>query len=134
MVEVNDLLYQGCIVIFMSSDKKIHGSVMIEVGNNYIPLSLTEDDLSIIRMNSGLMKRLENGNVIYMSSGSAYLGNFCNEGPYGEEKIFISEVDVSSLDYVTLLKNLEYKVNNNLGKRKRLIKVGEFYKPTRCNS
>ncbi len=37
MVEVNDLLYQGCIVIFMSSDKKIHGSVMIEVGNNYIP-------------------------------------------------------------------------------------------------
>lgn len=134
MVEVNDLLYQGCIVIFMSSDKKIHGSVMIEVGNNYIPLSLTEDDLSIIRMNSGLMKRLENGNVIYMSSGSAYLGNFCNEGPYGEEKIFISEVDVSSLDYVTLLKNLEYKVNNNLGKRKRLVKIGEFYSPTRCNS
>ena len=134
MVEVNDLLYQGCIVIFMSSDKKIHGSVMIEVGNNYIPLSLTEDDLSIIRMNSGLMKRLENGNVIYMSSGSAYLGNFCNEGPYGEEKIFISEVDVSSLDYVTLLKNLEYKVNNNLGKRKRLVKIGEFYSPTRCNN
>ena len=134
MVEVNDLLYQGCIVIFMSSDKKIHGSVMIEVGNNYIPLSLTEDDLSIIRMNSELMKRLENGNVIYMSSGSAYLGNFCNEGPYGEEKIFISEVDVSSLDYVTLLKNLEYKVNNNLGKRKRLVKIGEFYSPTRCNS
>lgn len=85
-------------------------------------------------MNSGLMKRLENGNVIYMSSGSAYLGNFCNEGPYGEEKIFISEVDASSLDYVTLLKNLEYKVNNNLGKRKRLVKIGEFYSPTRCNS
>ena len=113
----------------MSSDKRLHGSVLVDIGNNYIPLSLTDEDLSVIKNNSGLMDKLERGNVIYMCSGSAYLGNFCNEGPYGEEKTFISEVDACSLDYVSILKNLEYKVNNNLGKSKKLVKIGDFYKP-----
>ena len=133
MVEVNDLLYQGSIVIFMTSDKMIHGSVLVDIGNNYITLSLTDDDLSIVKMEKGIVEKLREGYVVYICSGNAYLGSFYNDSSCEEEKIFISDVDVSSIDYVSIMKNLEYKINNNLVRRKKLVKIGEFYQAGKCN-
>ncbi len=73
------------------------------------------------------MKKLQEGLTFYMFRGMAYLGFLQCVGPYGEKKIFLSEIDAEALNIYELVKNLEFKVLGDFGKKKELVKIGEFY-------
>lgn len=129
MVELNDLLYWGSIAISLDKEDNLVGSALVELDKGYIPISLSSDDLSVIELQEGVMAKLREGNVLYMIGRNIYLGKPQTRGAYGDEKIFVSEVDVESLTFLGMLQNLEYRIGRNLGKKKTLIKIGEFYRP-----
>ena len=129
MVDIQDLLYWGSVMITLNKKGNLVGSALVELENGYFPLTLSDEDLSFIKLEKGIMGKLQKGNVLYMVAGNVYLGKPYLDGPYGEEKKFISEVDAEALTLSGMLQNLEYRIGRNLGKKKTLIKIGEFYKP-----
>ena len=130
MVDIQDLLYWGSVTISLNEEGNLVGIALIELENGYIPLPLSSEELRFIELQEGIMNKLRDGNMLYMIGGNVYLGKPQISGPYGEEKNFISEVDVESLNLTGALQNLEYKYENHLGKKKTLVKIGEFYKPS----
>lgn len=79
-----------------------------------------------------LKEQLKLGKEIYMYYGNGYLGEFHTEGPYGEEKIFLSEYDSHNYEDEELLIDLDKTIKEGETKSKKLIKIGNFYE-TRNN-
>ena len=133
MIDINDLLYWGSVTISMNEEGQLVGNAMIELEKGYIPLELSSDNLSFLEFQPVIMQKLKEGNQLYMVAGNIYLGRPLNEGPYGENKTFVTEADAESLTILGLIKNLEYQVENNLGKKKKLVKFGELYRESSAN-
>ncbi len=74
-----------------------------------------------------LQEKLKLGKKIYMYNGNGYLGEFHTEGPYGEEKVFLSEYDSHNYDDEELLIDLDKTIKKGEIKSKKLIKIGNFY-------
>lgn len=128
MVDVNDLLFWGSITIFLNDEEELEGYSLIRVDGNYIPVSLSSEDLSFIHLSDNIIGKLKEGNVLYMLAGTIYLGCFGREGAYAENEIFVSLADAESLTVSGLIQNLEYRLEHQVCKKRKLDKIGEFYK------
>ena len=124
MVEIEDLLFWGAVFVSLDNEGELIGRVFIQFDNGNISFNLSSDDLYFIDIQKGIMSKLYEGNVLYMINGNSYLGMVLD----GEDEKFISEFDSESLTLSGMLQSLEYKVERSLGKRKKLLKRGNFYR------
>ena len=124
MVEIEDLLFWGAVFVSLDNEGELIGRVFIQFDNGNISFNLSSDDLYFIDIQKGMMSKLYEGNVLYMINGNSYLGMVLD----GEDEKFISEFDSESLTLSGMLQSLEYKVERSLGKRKKLLKRGNFYR------
>ncbi len=124
MVEIEDLLFWGAVFVSLDNEGELIGRALIQLDNGNISFDLFSDDLCFICLQKGIMHKLHDGNVLYMINGNSYLGMVLD----GEDEKFISEFDSESLTLSGMLQNLEYKVGRGLGKRKKLLKRGNFYR------
>ena len=128
MLNIDDLLYLGSVTIYLDKDNKLKGTALLELEKGYIPILLSSEELSNIELKKNIINKLKEGNKIYIINGKMYLGRPSTKGPYGEEKIFVTEADVELLSFFGMLEELEYKISRQNGKRKELVKIGEYYK------
>ena len=124
MVEIEDLLFWGAVFVSLDNEGELIGRVFIQFDNGNISFNLSSDDLYFIDIQKGIMSKLYEGNVLYMINGNSYLGMVLD----GEDEKFISEFDSESLTLSGMLQSLEYKVERSLGKRKKLLQRGNFYR------
>ena len=127
MVDLQDIMYWGSVTIRLDNNGNLVGTALVKLNDGSFPIELTREDLLFVESYSNIMNSLRNGNVIYITAGSIYLGRPVARGAYGEEKLFISEVDDESLIFIELFKNLDYKVSHHLGRKKELVKLGDYY-------
>ena len=127
MVDIDDLLFKGSIIIRSDKDNNIVGISLIKLDRGCCPIELSNNDLAFIHKYKLIMNKLNNGNKIYIYNGNMYLGYNEFVGPYAEEEIFNSFYDSSSLYFYSMLNILEYKLVNNKVKKKILVRVGDYY-------
>ena len=129
MVDIQKLLYMGSVTIFMNKDGKLIGNALIQLEDGYVPIKISENDLSFIYSQVHVMNKLKDGYVLYMVGGAIYLGLPKKVNAYGEDEIFLSSFDSQCIYFCGLVENLEYKTKNDDKNEKMLVKIGEFYKP-----
>ena len=127
MVNLDDLLYNGSIMIYMDKEGNIVGTALMRNKNGYIPFVLSSEKLEFIYMYKNIINKLKNGNKIYSIDGKMYIGYQEYRGCYAEEKVFVSFADANSLSFISLLEVINNKLSKNSVKRLELLKIGEFY-------
>ena len=131
MVNLDNLLYDGSIMIYMDKEGNVVGTALIRDKNGYIPFVLSSEELRFVYEYKNIVSKLKNGNRIYSIDGNMYIGYPESREPYAEEKLFVSFADANSLSLVEMLINIENKLSKNNVKRLELLKIGEFYKNIR---
>ena len=124
---INSIMYNGSITISCNEDGNLVGYALINTNNGYIPMEIPASIINNVNLNKYVLNKLYEGNKIYIYKGKAYLGKNFTEGPYCEKKVFISSYDVESLSYSELMINLNNNIKNNVYRKKRLVKIGEYY-------
>lgn len=100
-------------------------TTLIENENGINPI--VKENINYFERLPLLENQLKIGNEIYICFGNAYLGGFHTEGPYGEEKVFLSEYDSHSYDDEELLIGLNKAIKQEERNPKKLIKIGKYY-------
>lgn len=90
-------------------------------------MELKSEDLNFIAFYPNLMKKLINGEKLYLKSFKGYLGREETVGPYCEEKIFVSEYDSTNIDLLELISDLDNKIKKEKTKIRKLSKLGNHY-------
>ena len=111
--------------IFMNYKDGFNVTILNKTIDGIIPYNYKNP--SFIKDYPYLARKLKEGKILYVKSDSGYLGNEINEGPYAEEKIFLSEYENKNIDFKEIIINLDKDVKGNKKVLRRLMKIGDTY-------
>lgn len=113
---------------FISYNGEFKGCMLLETKKANIPIELNESDLKFINCFPNIKEKLINGYELYLNAFSGYIGRRYTEGPYCEQKVFISNYNSENIDFYELMNDIEKNIIKNKQKMKKLSKVGTYYR------
>ncbi len=128
MVNLDNLLFNGSIMIYMDKEGNVVGTALLKKRRGYVPVTIDSFHLGFIRNFKKVINRLENGDKLYCYKGEMFIGSYERRGPYGEDDVFVSIANTNGFSIIDMLFNLENKLSNNNVKSLELVRIGEFYK------
>ena len=120
-------------IIFINYDEKEKVFIMsclIKSNDGIIPL---KREIIYLDNYPYLVKELMEKKTIYIDSFDGYLGLIKTEGPYCEQEVFNSIFECHNSEFNELLLGLDKNVKDGKLNVKKLIKIGNSYKPINNN-
>jgi len=116
-------------ILYIEYNDELSGSRFLLDGNGTLISikELSDEELRTIKLWPNIQQKLINGCILYICNHDAYIGKSLSEGPYGENKIFVSEFDSTNPYYDVLLKLLDEKIKKGKSRNKVLTKLGYRY-------
>ena len=113
--------------LFISYKKEVgfRVTILLETDNGIQPFSF--ENPAFINYYPHLANKIKDGKTLYVSSSCGYLGTEQTEGPYAEQKVFVSEYECNNIDLNEIIIKLNQNIKNNKKVLRKLIKVGNRY-------
>ena len=106
-------------------------TIMYETKDGVVPVVIKNPNF--INYYPYIAKKLMEGKILYINHNHGYIGIEITDGPYGEEKSFISEYESNNINFLELINNLEHNIKQDKKRYKKLVKIGMKYKNLNTN-
>ena len=127
MVNLDDLLINGSIIVSMDKEGKLIGSALLRMSNGFVPIEIAGEALELVNSYEKIINKLKNGNKLYCANGKMYIGYHEYRGPYADEEVFVSFSDVNNTSFDEMLCELDNKLSKSNVRRIELVRDGAFY-------
>ena len=126
MIDLGYLIKNGSTFIYTEKDKVFGITILNECGIT-VPIELSSCDISSIYKCENIMKKLQEGNTLYIKNGSAYIGKKGMESPYCEKEVLDVLYETNGCNLGNMIYSLDDNIKNNKVTEKKLVKIGERY-------
>lgn len=113
-------------IYYNQKDNEFDATVLLQTEQGIIPYMLK--NVAFILNYPNIVKKLMEGNKLYLDSFKGYIGIEQIEGPYGEEQVFASLYECQNPSLQEIIISLDKSIQEGQETPKKLTKIGPSYK------